>query len=270
MTAYSVDDLLQLMRRLCDPQSGCPWDLEQTPRSVINYSIEEVHELADAIERNASEDICDELGDVLFQVVFLAQFAAEAGDFTFADVVNGVTAKLIRRHPHVFPDGRLDPAQASAASEALDADGVARQWEEIKAVERAGAAPAGLGSTVPASFPPLLRARKLQKQAARLGLDWPDADGAFNKLAEELDELDVARRGSDAAQATIEEEMGDLLFSCVNVARKLGIDPEQALRLANQKFVRRVEAVQRAAGEAPQALSPEQLDDLWEASKQQE
>ncbi len=270
MSGYQIDDLLQLMRRLRDPDSGCPWDLEQTPRSVINYSIEEVYELADAIERDASPDICDELGDVLFQVVFLAQFASESGDFTFADVVDGVTRKLLRRHPHVFPDGQLNAGADGASVASLDAAGVARQWDEIKAGEKGRSTAGSAMDSVPAGFPPLLRAHKLQKQAAKLGLDWPDTDGAFDKLCEELEELQVARSGGSASRAALEEELGDLLFSCVNVARKLGIDAGQALGLANQKFASRVRAVEAAAGDDIRELSAASLDRLWEQTKAKE
>ena len=269
MAGYQLDDLLKLMRQLRDPDNGCPWDMEQTPRTVVNYSIEEVYELADAIERDVSEDICDELGDVLFQVVFLSQFASEKGDFSFADVVDAVTRKLIRRHPHVFPGGRLDTGAGQSGAVALDADGVARQWEEIKAQEKTGASASNSLANVPPGFPPLVRARKLQKQAAKLGLDWPDADGALDKLEEELGELHAARNSAadQAGRARIEEELGDLLFSCVNVARKLGIDAEQALRGANQKFLARVQAVEHAAGDNMSALSPEELDALWQDAK---
>ena len=268
MQRYQLEDLLYLMCRLRDPDHGCPWDLEQTPRSVINYSIEEVYELADAIERDVSADVCDELGDVLFQVVFLAQFAQEQGDFGFADVVHGVTEKLLRRHPHVFPHGQLHATEAATAQHELDADGVARQWDEIKAAERAQTVAKPALADVPASFPPLLRAGKLQKRAARLGFDWPTVEGAMEKLEEELVELNDARLNADANPAELEEELGDLLFSCVNVARKLGIDAEQALRAANQKFVRRVQAVQAAAGGDTRSLQADELDSLWEATKE--
>jgi ATP diphosphatase len=252
----ALSALLQLMARLRDPQHGCPWDREQTFASIAPYTIEEAYEVADAIERNDHEQLRDELGDLLFQVVFHAHMAQERGWFDFAAVANGIRDKLVRRHPHLF------------AGATLAAEDLVRVWEEQKAQERAArgdrAGSAVLGD-VPRALPALLRAAKLGRRAARVGFDWPDASAVRAKVVEELGELDAA---SDAeAQA---EELGDLLFAVVNLSRHLQLDAEQALRRANDKFERRfehMETVARARGLQLEQLSADEWDALWRVAK---
>lgn len=229
---YKLDDLLHLMARLRDPQSGCPWDLKQSYATIVPYTLEEAYEVADAIERGDFDHLREELGDLLFQVVYYAQLAREEGRFEFDAVVDGITRKLIRRHPHVFADGDLygepDPAKLEEAA-------VKQRWEELKAEERAAKAaePVQLSllDDVPNALPALSRAAKLQKRASQVGFDWADALPVVDKVREELDEVLEAMAGNDTeAQA---EEVGDLLFVVVNLARKLKVDPETALRAAN-------------------------------------
>ena len=238
---YTMDDLLYLMDRLRDPDNGCPWDLHQTEASLVNYSIEEVYELADAIESGNSQDICGELGDVLFQVVFFARLAAERGDFQFTDIIHGLCQKLVLRHPHVFPDGELrsDPP---LPREAVAMRQVADNWEAIKLSERAARQRTGLFADVPLALPASLRAAKLQKRATAVGMDWPSVGGALACLESEICELHDELSTPIIDRQRLEAELGDIFFSCVNVARKLDINPEQALRGANQRFVARVTA----------------------------
>ena len=306
MSQYSVDDLLYLMSRLRDPQTGCPWDLKQTPQKIINYSIEEVYELADAIESADINDIKGELGDVLFQVIFLARLAHEEKQFTFNDVVHTLCSKLVTRHPHVFTHGTLYPSSSDidsdadsdskttdgSSTEAINEDQVAKNWEQIKASERAEKNRAGLFDDVPLALPALSRAVKLQKRATAIGFDWPHAKGALAKLKEEVLELeeliDQAEQQDLPANflQRLEDELGDVFFSTINVARKIGINSEQSLRHANRKFVTRVEAVrvklqqQASEGVAGDDLSAgvglnskvdsEILNDLWNAVKREE
>lgn len=312
MADYSIDDLLYLMSRLRDPISGCPWDLKQTPQSIINYSIEEIYELADAIEQAVnvaagansqltehSNDIKGELGDVLFQVIFLAQLASEEKQFCFNDVVHSICAKLVGRHPHVFIDGKLysdiDSQSASGANkDKIEAAQVAKNWEQIKAVERAGKNRGELFDDVPFALPALSRSAKLQKRVSQIGFDWPDAWGALEKLKEEVAELEALmaeaqqrdlagdQTGNTIDQTSaLQEELGDVLFSSINVARKIGINGEQALRLANQKFVNRVNAVlekykhsqinQQSSASSLSVfdikIDSETLDQLWDEVK---
>lgn len=240
-----IEELRDIMARLRDPETGCPWDVQQDFRTIAPYTIEEAYEVADAIERHDLDALRDELGDLQLQVVFHARMAEELGAFTLKDVLDGISAKMIRRHPHVFGDG---PSPG---------------WEEIKAAERAGkdedgSALAGVASALPA----LLRAEKLQKRAARTGFDWPDADGALAKVVEEIDEV------RDAASAEHQaEEIGDLLLAVVNWSRKLGIDPEAALRAANAKFEKRFRAMEDMAGDAFAALSLDEKEALWVKAK---
>lgn len=233
-----ISHLIEIMARLRDPETGCPWDIEQDFRSIRHYTIEEAYEVADAIEREDFEDLRDELGDLLLQPVYHAQMATEAGLFDIGDVVYAVTEKLIRRHPHVFGE---DEAGTSATSE--------QRWEAIKAGERAskaqqrgGEKPPSLLDDVPVGLPALTRAGKLAKRAARVGFDWPDTASVLEKVREELTETEEALSGDDAASQA--EEIGDLLFAVANLARHAGIDPEVALRDANGKFVRRFEHVE--------------------------
>ena len=256
-----IDDLIRIMARLRDPERGCPWDREQTFRSIAPYTIEEAYEVADAIEREDLVDLADELGDLLFQVVFHAQIARESDAFGFDEVVDAITGKMIRRHPHVFGDA--------------DTPGVAEQsvkWEELKAVERSGSDRGeSLLDGVPLALPALARAVKLQRRAARCGFDWRHPCDVFEKLSEELGELREAVRAGD--QAAIDEELGDLLFTVANLARHLDVDPEAAARSANGKFERRFRALERrarAGGASADALEPEELEEIWSAIKAEE
>lgn len=269
---YKLDDLLHLMARLRDPQNGCPWDLKQSYATIVPYTLEEAYEVADAIERGDFDHLREELGDLLFQVVYYAQLAREEGRFEFDAVVDGITRKLVRRHPHVFPDGDLygKPDAAKLAEAA-----VKQRWEELKAEERAAKAaePVQLSllDDVPNALPALSRAAKLQKRASQVGFDWADALPVVDKVREELDEVLEAMAGGDAqAQA---EEVGDLLFVVVNLARKLKIDPETALRAANGKFERRfryIETALRDQGRSLEDSSLEEMDELWGAAKRDE
>lgn len=236
--------LLALMRRLRDPVGGCEWDRAQSWASIAPYTIEEAYEVADAIERNNAPALKDELGDLLFQVVFHARIAEEAGLFGFADVAAAIVDKMERRHPHIFGDAADTPG-----------------WESLKAAERAGGTNTGALAGVAMGLPALLRAAKLQKRAARTGFDWPDATGPREKIDEELAEI------AAAGPETLEEEVGDLLFAVVNYARHLGVDPEAALRRGNVKFERRFAAMEALAGEAFAALDLDAKEALWQRVK---
>lgn len=249
--------LTALMARLRDKQTGCSWDLEQTFATIAPYTIEEAYEVADAIERGDMDDLREELGDLLLQVVFHAQMADEDGAFDFDAVCDGLTRKMIKRHPHVFGDASQRTPEAQT-----------RAWEDQKAEERATQAKIGGGilAGVALGLPALMRAEKLQKRAARAGFDWPSTDGAFEKLAEEANEAAAEFKGGN--QAGLHEEIGDMMFSLVNLARKMGIDSEQALRDANAKFSRRIGDME--ASIAPKPLSALDLDAqeaLWQAAK---
>jgi len=269
---YKLDDLLHLMARLRDPQNGCPWDLKQSYATIVPYTLEEAYEVADAIERGDFDHLREELGDLLFQVVYYAQLAREEGRFEFDAVVDGITTKLIRRHPHVFPDGDLygepDPAKLEEAA-------VKQRWEELKAEERAAKAaePVQLSllDDVPNALPALSRAAKLQKRASQVGFDWADALPVVDKVREELDEVLEAMAGNDTEGQA--EEVGDLLFVVVNLARKLKVDPETALRAANAKFERRfryIETALRDQGRTLEDSNLEEMDELWGAAKRDE
>ena len=259
-----VQRLLDVMRRLRDPVGGCPWDLEQDFRSIAPYTIEEAHEVADVIERGALEELPGELGDLLLQVVFHAQMAAEQGRFDFGDVVDAICEKMVRRHPHVFADEQIADARAQTVA-----------WEEHKRAERvarAGGEEAhGVLDGVARGLPAMQRALKLQKRAARVGFDWPDAEAVLPKLHEETSELEREMRSGRSAER-VEHELGDLLFTCVNLARHLGVEPEGALRAANQRFetrFRRMEALMREAGESMEEADAARLESLWEAAKRE-
>ncbi|WAJ39567.1 nucleoside triphosphate pyrophosphohydrolase [Pseudomonas sp. GOM7] len=269
---YLLDDLLHLMARLRDPQHGCPWDLKQNYASIVPYTLEEAYEVADAIERSDFEHLPGELGDLLFQVVYYSQLAREEGRFDFAQVVDGITRKLVRRHPHVFPDGDLYGAPDAAK---LEEAAIKQRWEELKAEERAekAAAPEQLSllDDVPTALPALSRAAKLQKRAAQVGFDWPEALPVVDKVREELDEVLEAMSENDAE--AVAEEIGDLLFVVTNLARHLKVDPESALRAANAKFERRfrfIEHSMREAGRSMEGCSLEELDVLWGEAKKLE
>jgi ATP diphosphatase len=268
---YTLDDLLHLMARLRDPAHGCPWDLEQDYASIVAHTLEEAYEVADTIERGDFEHLQGELGDLLFQVVYYSQLAREEGRFEFAGVVDAITRKLIRRHPHVFPTGDLyAPVDTPSLSEAE----VKQRWEEIKAAERAEkSVPEQLSllDDVPTALPALSRSAKLQKRAAQVGFDWPDALPVLDKVREELDEVLQAMAEGDPQ--ALEDEVGDLLFAAVNLARHLKLDPENALRGANRKFERRfrfIEQALRDIGRPIEDCTLEDLDALWGEAKRQE
>jgi nucleoside triphosphate diphosphatase len=260
--------LLDIMAALRTPGSGCPWDLEQTFRTIAPYTIEEAYEVADAIERRDLLDLKDELGDLLLQVVFHARMAEESGVFDFGDVVEAITTKLIRRHPHVFGDARD-----------LAPDEVKTLWNRIKTAEKAertrirggesGApAEAGLLAGVPRSLPALTRAEKLTRKAATVGFDWPDAVQVIDKIHEELGEIEQA--AASGTPERIEDEIGDLLFAAANLARHFEIDPETALRGANAKFERRFRAIEQALagqGRSTAEASLDEMESLWGAAK---
>lgn len=269
---YQIDDLLHLMARLRDPQTGCPWDLKQTYASIVPYTLEEAYEVADAIERADFEHLPGELGDLLFQVVYYSQLAQEEGRFAFAAVVDGITRKLIRRHPHVFVDGDLYGAPDAVR---LEEAAVKQRWEELKAEERAARAVVpeqlSLLDDVPQALPALSRAVKLQKRMAQVGFDWPEALPVVDKVREELDEVLEAMSENDPQ--AISEEIGDLLFVVSNLARHLKVDPESALRAANAKVERRFRFIEQALREAQRPIENctlDELDALWGEAKKQE
>jgi nucleoside triphosphate diphosphatase len=243
-TQSPIDRLLAIMAQLRNPDGGCEWDLAQDFSTIAPYTIEEAYEVADAIAGGDPAAICDELGDLLLQVVFHSQIATDEGLFGFDDVANAISNKMERRHPHIFGDRRTDD--------------VRQQWEQIKAAERAADGPTGALAGVALSLPALLRAQKLQGRAARVGFDWPDTDAPRAKIDEELAE--VAQATNDAER---HEEVGDLLFAVVNYARKLGIDAEGALRDANLKFARRFAAMEERAGGSLAGLSLDAQEQHW-------
>lgn len=251
-----MERLLQIMRRLRDPEQGCPWDVAQNFASIAPYTIEEAYEVADAIRRNDQHDLCDELGDLLLQVVFHAQMADEAGWFGFQDVVTSISDKMERRHPHVFADADIQTADAQAVA-----------WEVSKAEERAARGMTSLMDGVAPGLPEWMRAKKLQKRAAEAGFDWPGPAPVLDKLEEEGAELREAIATEDAEH--VAEELGDLLFAAVNLARQLKIDPGVALRAANAKFEARFRAMETAAGgtKAFAELNLEQQEALWQQIK---
>lgn len=239
-----IERLVTIMARLRDPVDGCEWDRVQTWATIAPYTIEEAYEVADAIERDDPADLKDELGDLLLQVVFHSRIAEESGTFTLADVVAAISDKMERRHPHIFGDARVSPG-----------------WEAIKATERAAKSDASALAGVAVGLPALSRADKLQKRAARVGFDWPDASGPLAKVVEEIEE--VREAGAD----TIAEEIGDLLFAVTNWARHLGVDPEAALRAGNAKFEARFRAIECHGGEEFAAMTLDKKEDLWNAVK---
>ena len=270
-----ISRLLDIMAALREPETGCPWDVVQTFETIKPYTIEEAYEVADAIERNDPDDLCDELGDLLLQVVFHARIAEEAGLFAFGDVVEAITKKMIRRHPHVF-----------AVSDAATPDAVKLQWDEIKRLEkqeraerhaaRASASgkpmpddpKAGFLGSVQRSFPALTEALKLQEQAAKVGFDWSEAEPILDKIEEEIGELREALRAGAADR--IADELGDLIFALANIGRHVKADPEQALRGTNTKFRRRFSYIERtleANGETLRAATLERMEELWQAAK---
>ncbi|VAW70259.1 Nucleoside triphosphate pyrophosphohydrolase MazG [hydrothermal vent metagenome] len=252
--------LLDIMTALRDPQTGCPWDIKQTCKTIVPYTLEEAYEVADAIENGDMQELKSELGDLLFQVVFYAQIAKEHGDFDFSDVVDAISEKLINRHPHVFSDEK-DTDEAS----------LNEKWEQSKALERDKSSASGQASIlsgVAKALPSLTRAQKLQKRAAREGFDWPTMEPVIAKIEEELEELKEAVKEQEPSH--IFEEAGDLLFSCVNLARHLEVDSEEALRACNQKFEQRffyIEKHLQQAGRTLGACTLDELEALWQEAK---
>lgn len=276
MIDYTIDDLKTLMARLREPVYGCPWDQAQTYATIAPSTLEEAYEVVDTIEQGEPQQLKEELGDLLFQVIFYSQLGSEESVFDFDEIVSSLTAKLIRRHPHVFPEGtlasRIDPALVGFDDrEAM----IKASWESIKQEEREQKGQCGLLDDVPLAFPALLRAGKLQKRAARVGFDWPTSQGVYDKLNEEIAELKEAQ--ASANQQHIEEELGDLLFTVVNLARHLKLDPESALRRANQKFESRFNKLESFAKTQGQILADsskhikaEQLEQWWKEAKASE
>ena len=261
MTSHPIFRLIEIMAKLRDPDGGCPWDLEQTFATIAPYTVEEAYEVADAIERKDLPELKDELGDLLLQVVFHARMAEELEEFTFEDVAKSICDKMIRRHPHVFGGASFRDVEEQSTA-----------WETIKAEERQSRGKgASILSDVPAGLPALTRAVKLTKRAGRVGFDWPSPVEVLDKLREETLELEVEIAAGDKAKAR--EELGDLLFVCANLARKLDLDPEDALRAANAKFARRfgyIEGALAAKGLTPERSTLEQMEALWEAAKKAE
>jgi len=254
-----IDRLLAIMARLRDRDTGCPWDREQNFATIAPFTIEEAYEVADAIERNDMAALKDELGDLLFQVVFHARIAEEQGVFAFDDVASAIAEKMVRRHPHVFGDAQI--ASAAAQSEA---------WEAHKAAERqASGGHDSVLDGVALAYPALLRAAKISRRAARIGFDWPDAPSVITKVNEEIAELEAEMTESPAPER-LEDEIGDLLFAAANLARKLDIEPETALRRATAKFERRFRAVETLAAARGVGRDPDALESLWQEVKQGE
>lgn len=274
---HTLEDLLTLMANLRHPELGCNWDRKQSLRTLTAYTLEEVYEVIDAVERQDDAQLQDELGDLLFQIVFYAQIAAEEGRFAFADVVHAITDKLLRRHPHIFADGTLGGFGISSAA-AITAEQVAANWELIKNAEREKKAAADNASVavslmddVPASLPAMDRARKLQKRAASIGFDWKDHRPVLIKLREEIAELE--HEVETGNQENMIAEFGDVLFTCANLARHLGVDPETALRASNRKFearFRQLELHAAATSGSLATLSNEEMNALWDAIKNTE
>ncbi|HPQ94713.1 MAG: nucleoside triphosphate pyrophosphohydrolase [Thiothrix sp.] len=257
----AMQQLLVVMQRLRDPIGGCPWDLAQSFRTILPYTLEEVYEVADAVDRNDAAALCDELGDLLLQVVFMAQIASDQGLFDFEAVAQGIATKMIRRHPHVFADTVYADVQARK-----------QDWEAIKQQERQEKAQHGFFAGIPAAMPALRRSQKVQKRAAQVGFDWDDWRPVIPKIVEELTEVTEAVENGEPFER-IEEEVGDVLMGAANLARQLGVNAENALRLANAKFERRFESM--AAWLTQQGLSLEtatlaQMEAAWQAVKQQE
>ncbi len=273
---HGIDDLLTLMAVLRDPEQGCPWDLKQDWDSIVPHTLEEAYEVADAIERRAWGELPGELGDLLFQVAYYSQFASEEGRFDFHDVVHTLTAKMVRRHPHVFPDGTLASRRPPGVSaEQVETRQVNSRWESLKAEARVERTEADAGVSVlddvPRTLPALSRAAKLSKRAARVGFDWPDATGVIAKIREELDEVEQALAEGNRRHAA--EEVGDLLFAVTNLARTLKADPEQCLRDTNAKFERRFRHVERALAERGMTTRDVDLDTMerhWQEAKRLE
>lgn len=259
---YTTDDLLYLMARLRDPQTGCPWDIKQDYASIAPSTLEEAYEVVDAIEKQDFVHLKEELGDLLFQVIFYSQLGKEENRFDFSSVVSGLVEKLLRRHPHVFPDGTLHSKVDNCHALPVD---VKLRWEAIKQQERDAKGVQGLLADIPVNLPALSRAAKLQKRAASVGFDWQNIQGPIAKVREELIEVEQALTANDAA--AVAEELGDLFFSVVNISRYLNIDPEQALRQANRKFAQRFHYIETHVETPLAETSIEIMNKLWDEAK---
>ena len=256
MDPRRIETLRAIMATLRNPVGGCPWDLEQNFNTIAPYTIEEAYEVADAIERGSKAELCDELGDLLLQPVYLAQLAAEEGSFTLDDVIEAVCTKMVRRHPHVFGDDKARSAKLALGF-----------WEDAKAKERKSDKPKGVLDGVPIALPGLTRAVKLQSKAAKVGFDWPSVDNVYDKITEEIAEFRAAPPEHQA------EEFGDILFALANVARHIGIDPEAALRGTNAKFERRFAHIEQELaqrGKQPKDSNLKEMDELWDDAKARE
>ena len=255
----AVLSLVNIMRQLRDPKDGCPWDLKQTHASISPYTIEEAYEVAEAIKNNDDTALCDELGDLLLQIVFQAQIASEAKTFGLADIANAINRKMIHRHPHIFDKENLK-----------DADGVRTQWEDIKERERDAKGETRLLDGIATTLPAILRALKLQNRAARVGFDWPSSNLVIDKIREETAELEEEVNKANPDRKAISDELGDMFFVLVNLARKLDIDPEEALAGTNRKFIQRFEYIENMAKAQNQSLKDialEQMEKWWQDAK---
>ncbi|MBE8718012.1 nucleoside triphosphate pyrophosphohydrolase [Cellvibrio polysaccharolyticus] len=261
-TGYTLDDLLYLMARLRDPQTGCPWDIKQDYASIAPSTIEEAYEVVDAIEKQDFGHLNEELGDLLFQVIFYAQIGKEEQRFDFSSIVSSLVEKLVRRHPHVFPEGTL---QSQVSDRHNLPDDIKQRWEIIKQQERASKGAHGVLDDVPVNFPALSRAAKLQKRAANVGFDWENIHGPLAKVREELIEVEEALEQNDSEH--LSEELGDLLFAVVNVVRYLKEDPEAVLRSANRKFEKRFQYIEQQLGDQLKAADIDTMNRLWDEAK---
>ncbi len=264
---YSYQDLKTLMMRLRAPKDGCPWDKKQTYQSIIPHTVEEVYEVIDAIDRKDYQNLQEELGDLLFQVVFYCQIATEEGRFNLDDVIDGLVSKLLFRHPHVFPDGTLNSRQTQKISE----DDISLQWDQLKNQEKTGEKTSSdnrVLTNIPRTLPSYVRAKKLQSKAPKVGFDWPDINPVLSKVEEEFDELKEAIVSQDKEH--IEAELGDLLFVLVNVARHTGVDFDRAIRRTNEKFESRFRFVEQQVEQGLKSWSQytlEELDLYWNQAK---
>jgi nucleoside triphosphate diphosphatase len=260
--SYTINDLLYLMQRLRDPETGCPWDITQTYETIAPSTLEEAYEVVDAIEKKDIAHLKEELGDLLFQVIFYSQIAKEEKRFEFDEVVSTLVEKLVRRHPHVFPEGTL---QSQVENRHTLSGDVKARWEAIKQEERAAKGVRGVLADVPLNLPALSRAAKLQKRAASVGFDWDDVQGPIDKVREELLEVEEALAQQDLP--ALEEELGDLLFAVVNISRFMKIDPEQALRKANHKFSYRFEYIEKNLNKPFDQSNIDEMNQLWNRAK---
>ncbi|WP_370981507.1 nucleoside triphosphate pyrophosphohydrolase [Agaribacterium sp. ZY112] len=265
--SYDINDLVYLMQRLRKPQTGCPWDLEQDFRSITASTLEEAYEVVDAIERDDIAHLKEELGDLLFQVIFYSQLASEQKHFNFNAVVDVLTQKLIRRHPHVFPNGTLSSERRPGDDK--EAKIISERWDQIKEQERAQKGQQALLDDVPKALPSLPRAQKLQKRVAKAGMDFRTEQAALKNIYVELQELESELAGAREPEA-IQDELGDVLFSVVNLARKLDLNAEQSLRVSNHKFEARIKAMEELmliSGQSFSSCSDDELDALWQHAK---